>query len=297
MLSILIPAYNYNITRLVNELYRQAVEQHIDFEIIVIEDGSEKFLLENEKISKLENCRYSRLNKNIGRSAIRNKLADESKYENLLFLDCDSEPYSNHFIQNYLPFCNKESIVLGGRIYDIYNSDPYKNLILTYGRKRERYNQTNRKQNRNRMFMTPNFLISKSIFNKVRFNENIIGYGHEDSIFGFELQKQNYNFITIDNPVIHKGLENNNIFIKKTEYAIENLYKIYLTSEYPAIETNSKVLSMFLKIRKYRLLNLIKFIFMHTRQVILKNLQGLKPNLLLFDFYKLGYLCLIASEK
>jgi hypothetical protein len=297
MLSILIPAFNYNITTLVNELYRQAVEQNIDFEIIVIEDGSEKYLFGNEKISKLENCKYSRLNKNIGRSAIRNKLADESKYENLLFLDCDSEPGSTHFIQNYLPFCNKECIVLGGRIYDIENDDPNKSLILTYGRKRERYNQTNRKQYRNRMFMTPNFLISKSIFNKVRFNESIIGYGHEDSIFGFELQKQNYQFSTIDNPVIHKGLENNDVFIKKTEQALENLYRIYLNSEYAAIENDSKVLSMFLKIRKFKLQNLINFFFKLSKPIILKNLKGLHPSLLVFDFYKLGYLSLFANHK
>ena len=44
MLSILIPTYNYNITRLVVDLHQQALDTYVDFEIIVIEDGSTLFV-------------------------------------------------------------------------------------------------------------------------------------------------------------------------------------------------------------------------------------------------------------
>jgi len=74
MLSILIPAYNYNITRLATELHRQAMDSGVEFELIVMEDGSERFVADNKKISELEFCRHIILEKNIGRSAIRNKL-------------------------------------------------------------------------------------------------------------------------------------------------------------------------------------------------------------------------------
>lgn len=297
MLSILLPTYNYNITKLVSALLRQALEQQIDFEIIVMEDGSTFFKNENRSIGDLEFCHYIELSHNIGRSAIRNKLADMAKYGHLLFLDCDSEPGSEEFIQRYLPFCKSDSVIVGGRIYDENDSDPDKTLILTYGRKRERYNREDMNLSSHKMFMTPNFLIPKSIFNKVRFNETIIGYGHEDTIFGIELQQLNIDFIMIDNPVIHKGLEDNNTFIHKTEYAVENLYKLYIGGKYQKLEEKSKVLSIFIKIRKSRFHHLVRWIFMLSKPLLTKNLKGLHPSLVLFDLYKLGYLCSIAATQ
>ena len=250
MLSILLPTYNYNITKLVTDLHQQALNQYVDFEIIVMEDGSTLFKDENKTVSNLEFCQYIVLPQNIGRSAIRNKLADTAKYDHLLFMDCDSELSSKNFIQKYMAFCKEDSVVVGGRIYDDNESDPSRSLILTYGRKRERYNRPDMNQNIHKMFMTPNFLISKSIFNKVRFDETIIGYGHEDTIFGIELQLLNIDFSMIDNPVIHKGLEDNETYIQKTEYALENLYRIYVSAKYPTLESKSKVLSIFIKTKK-----------------------------------------------
>ena len=48
MISILIPTYNHNITRLVTDLHQQALETYVDFEIIVVEDGSTLFIEENK---------------------------------------------------------------------------------------------------------------------------------------------------------------------------------------------------------------------------------------------------------
>lgn len=297
MLSILLPTYNYNITKLVNALHQQALEQQIDFEIIVMEDGSTLFKNENRAVNNLKFCRYIDLPHNIGRSAIRNKLADTAKYGHLLFLDCDSEPGSVEFLQRYLAFCNEECVVVGGRIYDENESDPDKSLILTYGRIRERYNREDMKHSSHKMFMTPNFLISKSIFNKVRFDETIIGYGHEDTIFGIELQQLDIDFIMIDNPVIHKGLEDNSTFIRKTEYAIENLYKLYSRGKYQTLEEKSKVLSIFTRIKKYRFHHLTKWIFILSKPLLTKNLKGPHPSLVLFDFYKLGHLCAFTATQ
>lgn len=81
MLSILIPTYNHNITDLVSELHKQAMETYVDFEIIVMEDGSTLFLNENKNVKVYENCTYIVHEKNSGRSAIRNQLVDEAKYE------------------------------------------------------------------------------------------------------------------------------------------------------------------------------------------------------------------------
>ena len=95
MISILIPTYNYNITRLVADLHQQALDTYVDFEIIVIEDGSTLFVEDNKAVNDFEFCRYIILSENIGRSAVRNKLADEAKFGHLLFMDCDAEVFAN----------------------------------------------------------------------------------------------------------------------------------------------------------------------------------------------------------
>ncbi|MBP7612167.1 MAG: glycosyltransferase, partial [Paludibacter sp.] len=51
MISILIPTYNYNITHLVTDLHQQAMETYVDFEIIVVEDGSTLSIEENKTVA------------------------------------------------------------------------------------------------------------------------------------------------------------------------------------------------------------------------------------------------------
>lgn len=298
MLSILIPAYNYNVTHLVADLHHQAMENFIDFEIIVMEDGSQNFVPENSSISKLPNCKHIILTKNIGRSAIRNKLADEAIYDHLLFLDCDAEVSSSNFISKYLVFCKDENVVLGGRIYDQNNTDPQYSLIRKYGVMRER-NDSHNLKNREKypMFTTPNFLISRTVFNKIRFDESITGYGHEDTIFGIMLHKLNVEFIFIDNPVMHVGLENNEKFIQKTENAIRNLYSLHMSGKYPLLVNESKLLSAFLRIKKSGLTPLFAFKFNLTKKLLHRLLNQSNPSLLLYDLYKLLFLCKISLTK
>ena len=58
-------------------------------------------------------------------------------------------------------------------------------------------------------FKSNNFLIRKSIFSKIRFNENITSYGHEDTQLSLEFKKNKIKILQIDNVVYHDGIENN----------------------------------------------------------------------------------------
>ena len=119
MLSILIPVYNFSVTDLVNALHKQCLDSGIKFEIIYCDDASEKPFPEvNSKLSALTGVVYKRLETNHGRSRIRNLLAREAKFENLIFMDCDSEIVSEKFIRNYVQHCNSGNVVCGGRVYD-----------------------------------------------------------------------------------------------------------------------------------------------------------------------------------
>ena len=118
MLSILIPIYNYNVYPLVLELQKQCSGCKIDFEIFCQDDASNEFLEENQNVNNLEHCRFELLEKNIGRSAIRNLLATKAKFDYLLFLDSDTIPIHNHFIKSYVSQINQdEKVVYGGIEY------------------------------------------------------------------------------------------------------------------------------------------------------------------------------------
>lgn len=292
MLSILIPAYNYNITQLVYELHNQAVNCYVDFEIIVMEDGSTFFLEQNKTIASLKNCKYIALKKNIGRSAIRNKLANTAKYNHLLFIDCDAEVYNSNYLQRYLAFCKDNCVVIGGTAYDEKEDNPDFSLRLKYGREREAKMAQERLQSSHLShFSTFNFLISKNIFNQIRFDETLTGYGHEDTLFGHGIAELGCETHHIDNPLIHKGLDDNVTFIAKTENGTRNLYAMYKSGKYPFLTNQSKLLKSFIRIKKSGLIRIFASIFPLLKHYLFKKMCAKNPSLRAFDTYKLLFLC------
>ncbi|MDD4971803.1 MAG: glycosyltransferase family 2 protein [Paludibacter sp.] len=298
MLSILIPTYNYNIIRLVADLHQQAVDTYVDFEIIVMEDGSTLHVEENKAVNKLEHCRQIVLNENIGRSAIRNKLADAAIYDHLLFMDCDAEVLSPHYVEKYHSFCKEECVVIGGTAYDKNVNDPRYSLRLAYGRQREARSALERgNEHTYHNFATFNFLISKALFQKVRFDENIRGYGHEDTLFGHQLHELGCVFIHIENPLIHKGLDDNETFIRKTEEGVRNLFLLYKTNRYPFLIDESKLLNTYVRIYKSGLTLLFATAFKMFKPLLTSSLCKPAPSLLLYDLYKLLFICETSLTK
>lgn len=290
MLSILIPVYNYNVFNLVETLYNQALESNIVFEIIGLDDASDNFLDENQKISQFKNCSYSILEKNIGRSAIRNLLAQKAVYEHLLFLDADTIPVHKNFIADYISQINNdEKVVYGGILYE--SKKPQKEQLLrwVYGTKREALETSERNRNPYISLLTLNFMISKSVFSKVRFNEKIPNLRHEDTLFSYELMQNTIKVIHIENPVYHLGIEDSKTFLRKSEEAIVGL-KNLVDSNLTATEY-VKLSHYFEIIKKYHLQSLVAFGFKIVRPLLLRQLFTKNPSLFLFDLYRLGYYC------
>lgn len=290
MISILIPTYNYNVLPLVENLYQQCENAKIDFEILVLDDAStnEEFLVENIKINNLKGCRFEVLEKNIGRSKIRNLLATKAKFEWLLFLDADTFPSNQEFISNYLKaFSKGKSVIYGGVAYPTNNSQNF-NLRYTYGSERESILLEKRLLNPYRSFISMGFAIKKEVFETIKFNENLSGYGYEDSVFASELQQNNISLLHINNPVLHLNLETNEDFINKSQLALQNLLDFYKNGEIDA-ET-VKILKIYLKIKKLNLLFGVRWFFKVSEKSLLKNLNSHKPSLFQFDLYRLGYL-------
>ena len=284
MISILIPTYNYNSAPLVHDLHEQLLRANIAFEILLADDASTLYIDENRAVNDLPNCRFIELEKNIGRARIRNFLADKAQYPYLLFLDGDMRIRKTDFVETYLTYCHGECAVVGGCDYDPKMWKPQYSLRMKYGTEREG------NMHYARTFLTANFMISKSLFQQVRFDENIHGYGHEDTIFGLKT-KELVEIKHIDNPATHCGLDDNRIYIAKTEESIGNLLLLYQTRHLPELLADSKLLSMYAKTKRWRMTCPIALFFRITKPLAIRLLCKKNPNLLLFDIYKLGFIC------
>jgi len=296
MLSILIPIYNHVCSDLVKDLAKQASEENIPFEIICIDDfSSSLFKEENRIIKSIPNCIYTELTENIGRSKIRNLLGEKAQYEYLLFLDCDSKVIRPNYIKTYLELLSQTQIISGGRIYDSFPPTD-KNYLLhwKYGTLRE----PKPTDGQNQVFMSNNFVIKKSILEKIPFHENITQYGHEDSLFQIDLKQSGYNIQFINNPIMHIGLETSTDFIKKVKLSTETLWKLYQAGEINKQDCgNLKLLKTYLTLKKYKCNSLFSSAYSLCRKLFEKNLFGKRPSLLILNIYKLCYLSCFRHKK
>jgi hypothetical protein len=150
----------------------------------------------------------------------------------------------------------------------------------------------------NARFSTFNFLISRDLFLSIRFNELLKNYGHEDTLFGLELQKRNYTVIHIDNPLYHIGIDANEIYLEKTRQGVENL-KILL-EQYPngdGLIKNIRLLRYYIFLEKTHTTFAFFLLFRFFKRIMLANFNSRYPNLTLFNLYKLGYLCSLKYKK
>lgn len=286
MLSILIPVYNFDSTEMILELNDQARSLKMDYEILVYDDNSPDIIEGYNDLNSIENIRYKYLESNLGRSAIRNKLAKDAKYPYLLFLDCDAKIPSKNFINLYINHRDEADIISGGRIYPEKEViEPNEYLHWVYGVKRE--SSCNREDAKH--FMTNNFLIKKEVYLSTLLDISFDGYGHEDTVFGIELRKKGYRFKIIKNPVIHIGLYDSEDFLRNTRNSIHNLSSLIGTKYREDEFFDIKLVKAYHFARKFGLKIPLKAFYSMFHKAIELNLKSRKPNLILLDIYKLGY--------
>ncbi|MEL1244161.1 glycosyltransferase family A protein [Flavobacterium sp. DGU11] len=296
MLSILIPTYNYNVLPLVSELYQQAQQSAIAFEILVFDDASpdKTSIAENQKINSVDHCRYELLESNIGRSAIRNLLAKKAKYSWLLFLDADTIPVTKNFISGYLPYLtDEEKVVYGSIKYQREKPAADKLLRWVYGNEREALPKEARDKDPYLSLLTLNFAISKSVFTKVKFNEEIPNLRYEDTLFSYDLMNAGVRIEHIANEVYHLGLDTSEIFVHKSEEATKGLK--YLIDQKLIAADYIKIVKVYTRLKKFGLSPVLAMLHSAMNNAFRKNLVGSNPSLFIFDLYRLGYLCCLKK--
>jgi hypothetical protein len=290
MLSILIPTYNYNVYPLVSELKQQADGLGINYEILVQDDVSQKFIDENTKINSLPNCSFSFNTQNLGRGKNINLLCTKSKYEYVLIMEADSLSESSSYLKNYIDLLsNFPSLIFGGVTYPNVIPPKEKLLRWKYGINRETKSLDYRLKNNYDFVFTWNLLLKKEILSKYPFPEFISEYGYEDAIFIKNLRLNSVPITHIENPLVHYNDEYSIDFIKKTERAVHTLYALISSQK---IEYNDiKLSAAYSILKKFHLIRLVKTIYIKYKQRILDNLTSGNPNLYVLDFYKLGHFC------
>jgi glycosyltransferase involved in cell wall biosynthesis len=296
MLSVLVPVYNYPAHTFIKSLHKQGLETNIEFEIIVIDNASNKEIIDEnvENIKTLQFVRYIQHAQNLGRSRIRNRLADEANYEHLVFLDCDLALPDTHFFERYVNEIGHHPVVCGGLSYESTPpAEGLKMLRWKYGHLRESTPLEKRKAAPYESFKTSNFLIQKNYFNEIRFNENIVQYGHEDTLFGLELKKKSIPVLHINNPVLHLGIDDAPEFLEKSKQALANL--VLLSAEIPELK-EIKILNIYnTYFNAFTSFFFLLFVNIFSG-VIKKNLNSAKPRIWLFDIYRLAFLAVYKRQ-
>ena len=296
-LSILIPTKDYVCTRLIKELVKQATAiQDLIFEVIVADDGSEskETIIENKIINQFPHCKYIIRETNVGRSSIRNFLASQAQYPQLLFLDSDVYLPTPLFLRQYIEIIDSASVVYGGTIND-NNKNKWKgNLRYKYEKTSEsKHDLQHRRASPYRSFCTPNFLINKKVILNHPFDESIKAYGYEDVILGRTLEQHGIIIQHIDNPILICEFEDNKTYLNKIKTALTTL--VYNQNK---VQKHSQLVVAMNLIKRLHLTDVVSSFFLLAQNKIEKQLIYSKnPSLLLLKLYKVGFFISIQKHQ
>jgi len=294
-ISLLIPVYDYDIVALVHSM-KSALGKVPEFcEILIGDDGSSAEFRKKYRSLEGDGVKVISSEKNIGRAAIRNRLALEAQGDFLLFIDADVmlPGTAEAYILKWLPMIAVSRVLCGGKLYhESPPGDPDKLLRWKYGKKKEQLKATERNKHPHASFSTFNVLIDKSVFSKIRFNEELKQYGHEDTLMGYQLKKAGIDIFHIDNGLMHEGLESNKEFLNKTKLGIENLSKLFdNVTDKKAFSETVKILRVYNRLKLLRLTRILAGIFIRYRDRMEIRLDSSNISLRLFGFYKICMFC------
>lgn len=298
MLSVCIPVYNFDVRPLARVLSIQAQHAACPVEILFADDFSlQEYRNINCEITHLPHVNYREMPENKGRSAIRNYLTRAAVYPNILFLDADSMLPADDFIDKYAAIISDDTVYCGGTVYPELSPGQGSMLRWKYGKAREQLSPDQR-QRKGFSITANNFLAPRELLIRYPFREAIREYGHEDTVFGYDIAMAGIAIQHIYNPVIHVGLEDSRTYLEKTRRALKNLLEISRNlipdKEFTG---HSGLLRLRRILCRFRLRRFFAWLFNQFRNALEKQLTGPSPRVIVFDLYKAGYICSVKPEN
>lgn len=293
-ISVCIPVYNFDVRELVIALRTEIQTNQIDAEIILIDDASDEGFKQINNELNNQVSQFILLEKNIGRSRIRNLFLKHTKGNYLLFLDCDVKIDNINFLKNYLQEItqNREAEVIYGNFK--IDSSYSKTLRNRYSIEREIFSGD--KTSDFSVFKTVNFIIQRETFQKFLFDETLIHYGYEDYVFAKKMELNDVKFSALNNPVIHVDDTSNEVFLAKTETAMNSLFQLSQNAENEKYIKDIKVFSIAKKMKNLGFNKLFVVLYERfIRNMLLKNLLSENPKIKYLDIYKLALLLKIMK--
>ncbi|MVN75358.1 glycosyltransferase [Hymenobacter sp. HMF4947] len=291
-LSVLIPVFNRDVTRLVSSLRGQVADWPGQVEIVLLDDKSAaEYQAKNRLLAHQPGVRYEELPANIGRAAIRNRLAASAKNEWLLLLDNDSLLPDGQFLARYAQALRAQPAVglfIGGTTYEATPpAAPALYLRWLYGRAREMQPAAARQRAPGNQLTINNALLDKALLAQFPFDERLRDYGHEDTRFGLALAQAGVRIQHLENPVLHDGLEPAAIFLDKTHQAVRNLAHMLRTD---GLGTDARLVQLALRLRRARLAGVGRIALAALAPLLRRHLLAARPSLRALDALKLLWL-------
>jgi hypothetical protein len=225
----------------------------------------------------------------VGRAAIRNQLAAASEWQEwLLLLDNDSLLPDAHFLARYAEARHRAPLLIGGTCYlPAPPIDPALRLRWLYGRAREARPAALRQQTPHAQLTINNALLHADLLARFPLDEQLKGYGHEDTLFGAMLAQAQVPILHLDNPVLHDGLEPGSMFLQKSEQAVKNLARLYRNTGSGA---DSRLLQLARRLQRVGLAPAARRSLQAWAPRLRRNLLSARPSLLQLDLLKLYWL-------
>lgn len=286
MVSVLIPVYGESVDAQIASLISEAKDLDYPVEIIVCDDASPKPRKPCYTEYKGIDFQYIELKENLGRSRIRNYLADQAKYEQLVFIDADCLPIQSNFISTYHVKFEPDVVLVGGQLFS--NEQPSSQdqmLRWNYGTNVESRSIKDRLKSPYRSFMANNFSIAKTLLNQFPFDKDHTGYGHEDTLFGLQLKNNAVKVLHIKNPIRHLDNETNAQFLDKTIEGVTNLARLYKAGK---IDSHVKLIRVYEQLKSTGFVGFAKKMVGKRQASYYKTLMEGKVKLRTFSLLKLS---------
>lgn len=295
-LSVLIPFYKDNPCDLLEALLSQTGDTET-CEILIYDDGSEDPLL-NAKVSAIvksatRQVEFLIADRNLGRSAARNALQENSNADWVLFLDADMRPETNHFLQDYINLIDTEvgEIIFGGFTVPEVAETPDHELHRALSEVSDCITLAARQAAGPQFVASSNLCVRKDILLQEGFDNNFKGWGWEDSEWAARVAKR-FSLIHADIPALHLGLESTETLLRRFRTSGPNY--VLFTEKHPDL---AKTLSLFKISQKLRKIPGQKVMRPFLKTAVSQNALPIKLRLMALKMWRASWYAQAFSDE